>query len=109
VFWRTSRKDRDVKADLGGSWTGPLLADVSTFAPNVQTLLINQGDTLGWSLRDTPRDLLVAASDVTTYQTGSMMAGGGNGFMNTATGPVLARGPVRATASSLGTCVSTRI
>jgi hypothetical protein len=61
----------------------PQLADVSTFTPNTQTLLMNQGDTLALSLRDTPQGLLVVANDLTTHQTGYMVASGKNGFMNT--------------------------
>ena len=61
----------------------PQLADVSTFTPNAQTLLMNQGDSLALSLRDTPQGLLVVATDLTTHQTGYMVASGKNGFMNT--------------------------
>lgn len=62
---------------------GPQLADVSTFTPNGQTLLMNQGDSLALSLRDTSQGLLVVATDLTTHQTGYMVASGKNGFMNT--------------------------
>jgi hypothetical protein len=61
----------------------PQLADVSTFTPDAQTLLMNQDDTLALSLRDTPQGLLVAANDLTTHQAGYMVASGKNGFMNT--------------------------
>src|SRR5580693_4134426 len=69
-----------------GAPTGPpspQLADVSTFTPNAHTLLMNQGDSLALSLRDTPQGLLVVANDLTTHQTGYMVASGKNGFMNT--------------------------
>jgi hypothetical protein len=49
----------------------------------MQTLLMNQGDTLALSLRDTSQGLLVVANDLTTHQTGYMVASGKNGFMNT--------------------------
>ena len=44
---------------------------------------MNQGDSLALSLRDTPQGLLVVANDLTTHQTGYMVASGKNGFMNT--------------------------
>jgi hypothetical protein len=61
----------------------PQLADVSTFTPNKETLLMNQGDTVAVSIRDTPQGLLASITDHTTHQTGSIVASGKNGFMNT--------------------------
>jgi hypothetical protein len=61
----------------------PQLADVSTFTPNNETLLMNQGDTVAVSIRDTPQGLLASITDHTTHQTGSIVASGKNGFMNT--------------------------
>ena len=62
---------------------GPQLSDVSTFTPNSQTLLMNPGDVVATTLRDTPDGLLAAVTDVTTHQTGYIVASGKNGFMNT--------------------------
>lgn len=61
----------------------PQLADVSTFTPNHETLMMNQGDTVATTLRDTPQGLLASVSDLTTHQTGYVVASGKNGFMNT--------------------------
>ncbi len=61
----------------------PQLADVSTFTPNSQTLLMNPGDVVSTTLRDTPDGLLAAVTDLTTHQTGYIVASGKNGFMNT--------------------------
>ena len=61
----------------------PQLADVSTFTPNHETLMMNQGDTVATTLRDTPQGLLAKVSDLTTHQTGYVVASGKNGFMNT--------------------------
>ena len=61
----------------------PQLTNVSTFTPNNQTLMMNSGDTLAVTIRDTPHGLLTAIADLTTHQTGFMVASGSNGFMNT--------------------------
>ena len=61
----------------------PQLADVSTFTPNHQTLMMNQGDTVATTIRDTPQGLLASVTDFTTHQTGYIVASGKNGFMNT--------------------------
>jgi hypothetical protein len=61
----------------------PQLADVSTFTPDAQTLLMNQGDVVATTLRDTPDGLLAMVQDLTTRQTGYIVASGKNGFMNT--------------------------
>ena len=61
----------------------PQLADVSTFTPNHETLMMNQGDTVATTLRDTPQGLLASVTDLTTHQTGYVVASGKNGFMNT--------------------------
>jgi hypothetical protein len=61
----------------------PQLADVSTFTPNHETLMMNQGDTVATTIRDTPQGLLASVTDLTTHQTGSIVASGKNGFMNT--------------------------
>jgi hypothetical protein len=61
----------------------PQLADVSTFLPNGNTLLINQGDVLSISITDPPQGFTTVIRDLTTHQTGWMTASAGNGFMNT--------------------------
>ena len=61
----------------------PQLADVSTLTPNAQTLLMNPGDTVATTIKDTPQGLLASVSDFTTHQTGYIVASGKNGFMNT--------------------------
>ena len=61
----------------------PQLADVSTFLPNGNTLMINQGDVLSISITDPPQGFTTAIRDLTTHQTGLMTASAGNGFMNT--------------------------
>ncbi len=61
----------------------PQLTDVSTFTPNRQTLLMNPGDVLALHIQDTKNGLLTSVSDLTTHQTGYMVASAKNGFMNT--------------------------
>jgi hypothetical protein len=61
----------------------PQLTDVSTFTPNGETLEMNPGDTVTASLRDTSQGLLTSVTDLSTRQTGYMVASGKNGFMNT--------------------------
>ncbi|HET8583205.1 MAG TPA: hypothetical protein VFL65_08125 [Jatrophihabitans sp.] len=61
----------------------PQLTDVSTFTPNRHTLLMNQGDTLIVSMRDTAQGFLTRVDDLTTRQSGYMVASAANGFMNT--------------------------
>jgi hypothetical protein len=61
----------------------PQLTDVSTFTPNSQTLLMNQGDTVVTSIHDTSQGLLASVTDQTTHQTGYIVASAKNGFMNT--------------------------
>jgi hypothetical protein len=61
----------------------PQLADVSTFLPNSHTLLINQGDVLRVSITDPAAGFTTSITDLTTGQTGYMVASASNGFMNT--------------------------
>ncbi len=61
----------------------PQLADVSSFLPNNNTLLINQGDVLQISITDPPQGFTTVIRDLTTHQTGYMTASAANGFMNT--------------------------
>ncbi len=62
----------------------PQLADATTFTPNTTTLLMNQGDLLKVTLFDTAAGLETKVNDLTTHQTGFMVASGANGFQNTA-------------------------
>jgi hypothetical protein len=61
----------------------PQLADVSSFLPNGNTLLFNQGDVLQISISDPPQGFTTTIRDITTGQTGYMTASAANGFMNT--------------------------
>ena len=61
----------------------PQLTDVSTFTPNRNTLMINGGDTLVVSISDPRQGFTTTIRDLTTHQTGFMVASAANGFMNT--------------------------
>ena len=61
----------------------PQLANVSTFTPNRKTLMINPGDVLVASISDPPQGFTARVRDLTTHQTGFMIASAANGFMNT--------------------------
>jgi len=62
---------------------GPATATNATFTPNNQTLLMNQGDHLRITLEETPAGLLTRIDDLTSRQSGFMVASGANGFQNT--------------------------
>jgi hypothetical protein len=59
------------------------LSDISTLTPNQNTLMINGGDTLVVSISDPQQGFTTAIRDLTTHQTGFMVASASNGFMNT--------------------------
>ena len=61
----------------------PQLANVRTFTPNGHTLMINGGDVLEVSITDPPQGFTAVVRDLTTHQTGFMIASAANGFMNT--------------------------
>ncbi|GAA2809921.1 hypothetical protein GCM10010522_29750 [Kribbella solani] len=61
----------------------PQLTDVSTLSPNKKTLEMRQGDVLRVVMRDTAHGLLARVDDLSTGQSGSMVASAANGFMNT--------------------------
>ena len=61
----------------------PQNADDATFTPNNQTLLMNQGDTLKVTIKDTSAGLLNLIQDQTSGKSGFMVASGRNGFENT--------------------------
>jgi hypothetical protein len=56
---------------------------LGSFTPNSQTLLMNPGDDIVAIIRDTPQGLLTRVIDLTTGQSGFMVAGAKNGFANT--------------------------
>jgi hypothetical protein len=62
---------------------GPQLADLSSFTPNRNTLMINPGDVLVVSITDPPSGLTATIRDLTSGQTGYMVASAANGFMST--------------------------
>ena len=67
----------------------PQLADLQTFIPNADTLMMNPGDRVSVHMSDAPvpggsgKALLVTIRDLTTGQTGYMQASGTNGFQDT--------------------------
>jgi hypothetical protein len=61
----------------------PQLANLSTFTPNAETLLMNPGDTIEVSIHDTSSGLFTGIHDVTTNTDGFMIASVDNGYMNT--------------------------
>jgi hypothetical protein len=58
----------------------PLLQNSSTFTVNANTLYMNPGDELEVSEFDTPHGLLIIVRDLTTGQSGFMVASAANGF-----------------------------
>ncbi|HEY5358417.1 MAG TPA: hypothetical protein VIJ82_12210 [Streptosporangiaceae bacterium] len=62
---------------------GPQLANTSTLLPNGQTLKMNSGDVLRVSISDPAAGFTTRITDLTTGQSGFMVASAQNGFMNT--------------------------
>jgi hypothetical protein len=62
---------------------GPASATNATFTPNSQTFLMNQGDRIRVTIKDTPQGLLTLVEDLTTGRSGFMVASAANGFQNT--------------------------
>jgi hypothetical protein len=62
---------------------GPGNQSRATFTPNAATLLMNQNDLVRVTLRDTTEGLLARVEDLTTGQSGFMIASAANGFQNT--------------------------
>jgi hypothetical protein len=58
------------------------LAHVS-FVPTAKTLLMNQGDRIRVTIKDTPDGLLTLVEDLTSGKSGFMVASAANGFQNT--------------------------
>jgi hypothetical protein len=61
----------------------PQLTDASTFLGNRHTLKMSPGDVLQVSITDPPQGFTTVIRDLTTHQTGFMVASASNGFMNT--------------------------
>lgn len=61
----------------------PQLANLSTFTPNSQTLLMNPGDTIRVSIHDTSNGLFTGVRDLTNGTRGFMIASVANGYMST--------------------------
>jgi hypothetical protein len=62
---------------------GPATATEATFTPNSQTFFMNPGDHLHLTIKDTANGLLTRIDDLSTGQSGFMVASGANGFQNT--------------------------
>ena len=81
---------------------GPTNATVASFTPNNQTLLMNQGDRLRVTLKDTSDGLLTRIDDLSTGQSGFMVASARNGYQtlnpNTCVGTTFNFHPEYATA-----------
>jgi hypothetical protein len=62
---------------------GPGQQTLASFTPNKHTLLMNPGDHLLITIKDTPEGLLTRILDLTTGASGYMVASKRNGFANT--------------------------
>jgi hypothetical protein len=67
---------------------GPDTANLATFTPNNQTLMMNPGDRLTVSMFDTRAGFSVEVRDLTTGEHGTMVASAGNGFRQIIWDPV---------------------
>jgi len=67
----------------------PLDSTAATFTPTPDVLLMNQGDHIGVTIKDSPQGLVVGLRDHSTHRSGSMTASASNGFaqMNFAPDP----------------------
>jgi hypothetical protein len=61
----------------------PQLTNNNTFTANARTLKINPGDEVQTRISDPPQGFTTVVRDLTTGQTGFMVASAANGFMNT--------------------------
>jgi hypothetical protein len=61
---------------------GPVSATAASFTPNAQTLLMNQGDRLRITIKDTPDGLFTGIEDLTTGATGFMVASAAHSFQS---------------------------
>jgi hypothetical protein len=62
---------------------GPADATDATFTPNAETLLLDPGDAIQVTTKDTPHGVLSLIDDLTTGQSGFMVASAANGFEHT--------------------------
>jgi len=62
---------------------GPGHQTLATFTPNAQTLIMRQGDRIRVTIKDTAAGVLTLVEDLTTEQSGFMVASAVNGFENT--------------------------
>lgn len=81
---------------------GPDNATAASFTPNKETLLMNQGDTLKITIKDTHDGLFTGIHDQTTGKTGFMVASAKNGYqtldLNTCAGTLFNFHPEYSTA-----------
>jgi len=61
---------------------GPASATNASFTPNSKTLLMNQGDKIKITIKDTPSGLINQIQDLTTGNSGFMVASAANGFQS---------------------------
>ncbi|MGH2481023.1 MAG: hypothetical protein ACRDHW_15315, partial [Ktedonobacteraceae bacterium] len=61
---------------------GPASTTDATFTPNAQTLMMNQGDNLEITMHDTPDGVTNIVHDITTHQSGYMVASAANAFQS---------------------------
>jgi hypothetical protein len=67
----------------------PQLSNTASFTPNSNTLLMNPGDTVAVTMKDSPvpggggNAFKVSVTDFSTHQSGYMQASAANGFQNT--------------------------
>lgn len=59
---------------------GPGLQTLASYTPNANTLFMNPGDSLSVTLQDSGSGLTATVDDLTTAQSGYMVASAGNGF-----------------------------
>ena len=76
------------QSGVPGGPPGPDTITASSFIPKADTLLMDPGDELRITLRDTPAGLISGITDVTTGQSGFMVASEANGFRHILWDPV---------------------
>ncbi|MGZ3508462.1 MAG: hypothetical protein ACXWNJ_08630 [Vulcanimicrobiaceae bacterium] len=62
---------------------GPGNQTKATFTPNGRTLLMNQNDLIRVTIKDTPQGMVTRIEDLSTGQSGFIVASAANGFQNT--------------------------
>ncbi len=68
--------------------TGPDNLTAQSVTPNGDVFLMNQGDTIQLTIKDTPTGLFTGVTDMTSGGRGSMTAGAGNGWRHMIWDPV---------------------